>query len=143
MASEYPTLLHRWFGEVWTNKNAAAIREMFTDDTVVHGLTGPGGPPVRGFADFEKFHSDFLAAFPDIEVDVDNVVTEGDRMACLFTVRATQTGDLPEIAATGKKTLFTGSGVCTVADGRFTEVWNVIDFPKMQYDLAADTPDVE
>ena len=59
------------------------------------------------------------------------------------SVTGTQTGDLPEIGATGKKVLFTGSGTATTENGKFVEVWNEVDFPKMQYDLAPDTPDVE
>lgn len=143
MANEYPTLLHRWFDEVWNQKNTGAIHEMFTEDTVIHGLSGPGGPPVRGASAFEKFHSDFIAAFPDLHVDVDDVVTEGDKIAGRFTVRGTQKGDLPELPATGKKVLFSGSGICTTKDGKFVEVWNEVDFPKMQYDLAPNTPDIE
>ncbi|MGD9588143.1 MAG: ester cyclase [Pyrinomonadaceae bacterium] len=141
--SQGTTLLHRWFEEVWNKKRASAIHEMMSEETVIHGLTGPGGPPVKGSSEFEQFHSTFVNAFPDMHVDVFDVVTEGDKMACRFTVTGRQAGDLPDIAATNKKVLFDGSGVCTVADGRFTEVWNIIDFPKMQYDLAADTPDIE
>jgi predicted ester cyclase len=140
---EQPTLLHRWFEEVWNNKNSAAIREMFSDDTVIHGLTGPGGGPIRGYSDFEKFHADFLKAFPDIHVELHDVIAEGNKLAGRFVVRGTQTGDLAELPATGKKVLFTGSGVCTTDGDKFVEVWNDIDFPKMQYDLAPDTPDVE
>jgi steroid delta-isomerase-like uncharacterized protein len=143
MTNEYPTLLHQWFDEVWNQKKASTIRELFTEDTVVHGLSGPGEDPVRGFDAFEKFHADFIAAFPDVHIDVDDVVTEGDKLAGRFTVTGTQTGPLAEMPATGKKTLFTGSGICTVKDGKFTEIWNEIDFPKMQYDLAFDTPDIQ
>ena len=142
MTNEYPSLLHRWFDEVWNQQKASTIRELFTEDTVVHGLSAPGEAPVRGFEAFEKFHADFLAAFPDMQIVVDDVVTEGDRLAGRFTVTGTQTGALGDMPATGKKTLFTGSGICIVKDGKFTEVWNEIDFPKMQYDLAFDTPDI-
>ncbi|HMQ05237.1 MAG TPA: ester cyclase [Pyrinomonadaceae bacterium] len=137
------TLLHRWFEEVWNQKRTSAIYEMMTEETIIHGLSGPGGPPVLGASDFEKFHSTFVSAFPDVHVEVFDVVSEGNKMACRFTVTGRQMGDLPEITATNKKVLFDGTGVCTVADGKFTEVWNVIDFPKMHYDLAPDTPDVE
>lgn len=143
MADQYQSMLHRWFEEVWNQKKASTIREMFTEDTIVHGVSGPGDGPIRGFSEFEKFHADFLAAFPDLHVEVDDVVTEGNKIAGRFTVTGTQRGDLPELPATGKKVLFTGSGICTTRDGKFVEVWNEIDFGKMQYDLAPNTPDVK
>lgn len=143
MADEYKTILHQWFEEVWNKKNAAAIREMLAEDSIHHGLSGPGGGPVYGYSEFEKFHSDFIAAFPDLHIELGDVMTDGDRIAARYTVTGTQRGPLPDLQATGKKVRFTGSGMCTVRDGKFTEVWNEVDFPKMQYDLAPDTPDVE
>jgi steroid delta-isomerase-like uncharacterized protein len=136
-------LMHKWFDEVWNKKNASAIREMLSEDSIHHGLSGPGGPPVHGFEAFEKFHSDFLNAFPDLHVEVEDVVADGERVAARYTVTGTQRGPLAGLDSTGKKVRFTGGGMCVVKDGKFVEVWNEVDFPKMQYDLAPDTPDVE
>ena len=32
MPSDHETFIHRWFDEVWNNKNEAAIDEMFAED---------------------------------------------------------------------------------------------------------------
>ncbi len=135
-------LIRHWFEEVWNKKNAGVIREMLSADSIHHGLGGPGAPPVVGVEAFEAFHTAFLAAFPDLHVEVLDAFHEGDRVAARFVVTGTQTGDLPDMPATGKKTKFTGGGMCRIENGVFVEVWNEIDFPKMQYDLAPDTPDV-
>ncbi|MEP6851027.1 MAG: ester cyclase [Acidobacteriota bacterium] len=142
-SNEYPTLMHRWFEEVWNQQKTETIRELMTEDTVHHGLSGPGGPPVHGIEPFEKFHSDFLKSFPDLHVEVEDVLKDGDRYAARFAVTGTQKGEFTGLPATGKKVVFAGSGICLVEDGKFKEVWNVIDFVKMQYDLAPDTPDVK
>ena len=139
----YETIVHEWFEEVWNKKNAAGvIRRIMTDDTVHHGLAGPGGEPVKGVEAFEEFHRGFIEAFPDLHIELDDVVIDGNKLAARYTVTGTQSGPLPGIEATGKKVQFTGSGICMVANGKFIEVWNEVDFPKMQYDLADDTPDV-
>lgn len=143
MSEKEHTLLHRWFEDVWNKKDKKVIREMLTEDSIHHGLSGPGGPPVRGFEAFEQFHSAFLDAFPDLHVDVQDVVAADDRIAARFVVTGTQSGPLQGQAASGKKVKFTGGGICRVKDGKFVEVWNEIDFGKMQYDLSPDTPDVE
>jgi predicted ester cyclase len=143
MADEYKTLLHRWFDEVWNKKNTAAIREMLTEDSIHYGLSGPGAGGVRGYTEFEKFHKDFVNAFPDLHVEVEDVITEGNKLAGRYTVTGKQDAPLPNGADTKKKVLFSGFGICTTKDGKFVEVWNHVDFPKMEYDLADDTPDVE
>lgn len=143
MSEENKAVLRRWFDEVWNKKNSAVIREIMTEETLQHGLTGPGGPPVKGFDEFEAFHSAFIKAFPDLRIELGDVVADEDRVAARFTVMGTQEGELQGVPATGKKVQFTGGGICRIKDGKFEEVWNEVDFPKMQYDLAPDTPDIQ
>ena len=143
MSNENAMILRRWFDEVWNKKNTAVIREIMSDETVHHGLSGPGGPPMRGIADFEAYHAALVGAFPDLHIDVDDVIQDGEKVGARLTITGTQQGDFQGLPATGKKTRFTAGGMCTFKDGKFDEVWNEVDFPKLQYDLAPDTPDVE
>jgi steroid delta-isomerase-like uncharacterized protein len=126
--SEYPTLLHRWFDEVWNQKRESTIDEMMTDDVIIHGL---GEEPIVGREKFKEFYRAFASAFPDVHVEVQDVITDGDKTSCRCTVRGTHTGDGLGFAATNKPVNFTGGGMCTVKDGRFTEVWNEFDFLRM------------
>jgi predicted ester cyclase len=135
-------LLRHWFEEVWNNKNEAAIYEMLSLDSVHHGLNGPDQPPAVGVEAFAAFHKSFLNAFPDLHIEVDDVIVDGDKVAARYVATGTQTGDLPNLSATNKKTRFTGGGMCRMEEGKFVEVWNEVDFIKMQYDLSPDTPDV-
>jgi predicted ester cyclase len=137
------TLLHRWFDEVWNKKNKAAIREMLTDDTVHYGLMGPGGGAAKGFEAFEQFHAMMLDAFPDVHIRVEDAFECDGKLAGRYTATATNSGPLQGQSPTNKKTVFTGGGISTIKDGKFLEIHNWVDFPKMQYDLADGTPDIE
>lgn len=128
-------LIRYWFEEVWNRKNAGAIRELLADDCRHHGLGGPGGEPVVGPEAFEAFHAGFLSVFPDLHVEVVQAISEGDTVAARFVVTGTQMGDLPDLPATRRRVNFTGGGMCRLENGKFVEVWNEIDFSKMQYDL--------
>ena len=143
MIDEYPTLMHRWFEEVWNQRKTETIRELMSEETIHHGLSGPGGPDVIGIEPFLTFHEQFLKSFPDLHVEIGDIIQEGDKYAARFIVTGTQKGEFNGFPATGKKVRFMGSGICQIEDGKCKEVWNVIDFLKMQYDLAPDTPDVE
>ncbi|MEQ1607252.1 MAG: ester cyclase [Pyrinomonadaceae bacterium] len=135
MPNEYPTILHQWFDEVWNQQKTDTIDKMMSDDTLHYGLTGPGGGPISGIANFKEFHATFRAAFPDIRVTLHDVVVVGDKIAARYTVNATHQGYLNGMPPTDAEVEFTGAGMCTVADGKFVEVWNEIDFGKMYYDL--------
>jgi len=141
MSDRHPTLLHRWFDEVWNQNLTDKIDEMMYETTLHNGLTGPGGPPVSGIANFKEFHKSFREAFPDIQVTVHDVITEGDKMACRYTVTGTQRGPLSELEPSHVKVEFTGGGICKLEGGKFVEVWNQIDFSKMLYDIQTGTPE--
>lgn len=133
--SEYPTILHQWFDEVWNQQKVETIDAIMTETTIHHGLTGPGGGPMTGIADFKAFHTDLLGAFPDLQIEIHEIVQQGDKFGALFTLSGTQIGDLPGLPATGRRTSFKGSGVCRMEGDKFVEVWNVLDFTKMNHDL--------
>ena len=125
---EYPTLLHRWFDEVWNQKREEAIDEMMTEDVVIHGL---GDEPIVGRENFKPFFRSFSSAFPDIQVTVEDVITDGNKMSCRCTVRGTHTGDGLGFAPTNQPVEFSGGGMCTLENGKFKEVWNEFDFMRM------------
>ena len=140
-SNEYPTLMHRWFEEVWNQGRTETIDELLTDSTIHHGLSETGEDLI-GIAPFKNFHSEFLSAFSDLHVEVKDVKVDGEKYSAHFVVTGTQTGDLRAIAATGKKVRFDGGGVCEVRNGKCIEIWNEIDFGKMQYDLDPNTPNI-
>ena len=78
MSDENKALLRRWFEEVWNKGREEAIDEMFAEDGIAHGLAEDGGQPLRGASGFKPFFRKFRAAFPDIEVVVEDTITEGD-----------------------------------------------------------------
>ena len=83
------TLTHMWFDEVWNKGRADAIDELFAKDCVAHGL-GDGG--VAGPEAFKVFHAQFCGAFPDININVEEVICEGDLTASRFSGTATHLG---------------------------------------------------
>lgn len=135
MEKQYETILHQWFAEVWNERREDAIDEMLLAETVHHGLGGAEDKEVRGNESYKDFYRVFTAAFPDLQVTVDDVVKEGDKLAARFTVRATHSGDGLGIPPTNREVEFSGIGICTFKDGKFTEIWNQIDFMKMYSQL--------
>jgi steroid delta-isomerase-like uncharacterized protein len=147
MSEENKALVRRWFEEVWNKGRAEAIDEMFAEEGTAHGLADDTGAPLRGPANFKTFHSKFREAFPDIEVTVEDVITEGDRVAARCSVRASHQSDSLGFAATGRGVEFTGMTFARVADGKIVEAWNNFDFMAMFQQLgalrldAADAPE--
>jgi steroid delta-isomerase-like uncharacterized protein len=129
--SDNASLVRRWFEEVWNSGRADAIDELFAEEGVAHGLTDESGAELRGPAHFRTFHSRFREAFPDIEVVVEDTVSEGDKVAARCTVRGRHRGDSLGFKATDSPVDFTGMTFARIRDGKIVEAWNNFDFMSM------------
>lgn len=135
MSDANKALLNRWFDEVWNKHNAAAIDEMVTDDLVIHGLTDAQGKDITGVANFKAFHEQFCGAFPNVVVNVEDVISEGDRVVGRCAVSAKHTGENLGLAPTNADVNFSGIAIIRVSNGRIAEAWNNFDFLKMNQQL--------
>jgi steroid delta-isomerase-like uncharacterized protein len=137
MSENNAALMRRWFEEIWNKKREEAIDEMLADEGVIHGLTDDPGQPIRGPVEFKPFYRKFCEAFPEIEVVVEDTISEGDKVAVRCTVRGHHRGDSLGFAATHAPVEFTGIAFCRIRDGKFVEAWNNFDFMAMFRQLGA------
>ena len=137
MSAENKALVRRWFEEVWNKGRAEAIDEMFAEDGTAHGLADETGGPLRGASGFKPFFRKFRDSFPDIRVTVEDVITEGDKLAARCSVRATHRGDTLGFRATERPVEFTGITFLRVREGKIVEAWNNFDFMAMFQQLGA------
>ena len=128
-------LVRRWFEEVWNKGRVEAIDEMFAPDGLAHGLGGADGAPLRGPDGFKPFFHTFKEAFPDIEVVVEDVIAEGDKVAARCTVRAKHQGDTLGFAATERPIEIGGICIARSRNGQIVEAWNHFDFLAMYQQL--------
>ena len=128
-------LMRRWFEEVWNKGRPEAVTEMMSEDCVNHGLSGDAASPLRGASGFLPFHTQFREAFPHIEVVVEDVMAEGDKVAARCSVRGKHEGDSLGIEAKGAMVDFDGIAIARVKDGMFVESWNSFDFATMYRQL--------
>jgi steroid delta-isomerase-like uncharacterized protein len=135
--SDNASIIRRWFEEVWNRGREEAIDELFDEKGVAHGLADETGEPLRGAAGFKPFFRRFREAFPEIEVTVEETVSEGDRVAARCTVRGAHRGDTLGLAATNLPVEFTGICIVRISDGKIVEAWNNFDFMAMFRQLGA------
>jgi len=129
------TFMERWYEEVWNKGRESAIDEMAEPDAVAHGLGENGGDMV-GVENFKEFFRMFQSALSDIQVKVEDVVTEGDRSVARVTVTAKHTGHSLGIPAKGNNVKFSGVCIARLKDGKIAEAWNFFDFPTMYKQMA-------
>jgi predicted ester cyclase len=130
--------IHRWFEEVWNNKNEAAIDDMLSPDVIGHGLQDPdGNDKIIGPQAFKRLHRQFVGAFPDIHIEVRDTVVEGDKIGARCRVTGTHSGNALGLTPTNARVNFTGMLVVRVENEKIVEAWNQFDFMTMYTQLGA------
>ena len=135
MVKENKNLLHQWFEEVWNKGRAEAIDELAAPNVVSHGLIDAQGTDIAGREVFKSFWRQFRSAFPDLHINIDDGIIEGENVMVRCTVRGTHAGEGMGLAATQKPVTFTGMCVARVKDGQLVEVWNNCDFLSLYQQL--------
>jgi steroid delta-isomerase-like uncharacterized protein len=128
-------VVREWFEQVWTQQREEAVDRLMAPDALVHDLPTPDGAPMRGPEAFKPFHRKFVAAFPDICIDVTRTLVDGDMVAAHCRVKVTHGGDGLGMMATGRTATISGICIARVQNGQIVEGWNSFDFLSLYQQL--------
>ena len=122
MAQDHREFIRRWFEEVWNKGRASAIDEMMAADAVNHGFG-----EMQDVSEFKAFHTAYRDAFPNVRIQTDDIVVDGEMVAVRYSGAATHTGNGLGFAATGRPVTFRGMSFVRIKDGKIVEGWNTFD----------------
>jgi steroid delta-isomerase-like uncharacterized protein len=105
-------LVRAVFDDVFNAHDADRIDAYFTEG---YAHDGPVEPGREGFKEFMR---DVFAAFPDLHGTIDEIVTDGSRVACRSTWTGVQRGELLGIPATGRAVAYRVIEIFRIEDGR-------------------------
>jgi predicted ester cyclase len=77
---------------------------------------------------------------PDIHIEVERTITEGDLVAAHCRVTGTHRGGTLGFAPTGRRVDFHGVTIARIVDGQFREGWNSFDFLTLYQQLGVVSP---
>ena len=128
---ENKAISRRFWEEIFNGRKLNLIDELFVANYIEHG-TGNQDWDAEGL---KQRLSMYFNAFPDLHVTIDDLFAEGDRCATRWTGRGTHKGEMMGIPPTGKQVTITGISIDHIVDGKFVEVWTLIDQPAMMQQL--------
>jgi len=122
---EQNKVLIRNFFEEWNNRNINVLNEMYAPNAKFHHPSLDITPiPFETALEMIKMH---WQAFPDINVTIEDLIVEGDKVVVRFIGRGTHQGDLGGIPATGNKTEAGAIEIFRIEDGKIVEAWEISD----------------
>lgn len=106
-------LVHRLVDELWNRGEAGAIEAFFAGELVDI---------------VAQHHRELVAAFSDIAVVIDDIISEGDKVAARLTIAGTHdAGPFAGRPPTGKRVRYASFRFYRVADDKVVETWAMQD----------------
>lgn len=134
MSEANKALARRWFNEVWNNGNSAVIQEMYHPLGRLHGFPEPDGV-LNSPDEFKIIYDHFRETFSNIQIVIDELIAEDNKVAVRWTACMTHTGFGLGFAPTGERASLSGASVLHFKGGYIFEGWNYLDLTKLRADL--------
>ena len=112
------------FGEIVNTGELDAFPEVVAQGCVDNDPAPDQGPGPEGF---KTFFTGMRAAFPDLKVEPQTLVAEGDQVAFAYEITGTHDGDFNGVAATGNPIKVRGMQIGRFEDGKMVERWGSSD----------------
>ena len=118
-------LARRWSEELWGQGNLAVADEIIAPEYVRHD---PGDPfPAHGPDDVKRIVTTLRSILPDLKIEVEAMVAEGDMVVSRYTATATDTNGYMGMPATGKTISTPAIQIFRCANGKIAESWAARD----------------
>jgi steroid delta-isomerase-like uncharacterized protein len=131
--TEIAALLDRWLDAV-ARRDVDALMDLYAANSLLESpMAGPG----RGRDAVARAYETFFAAFPDLKLDAEEPLIDGDRVARVATVTGTDVGGFMGLEPTGKPFRFPVVLLYTVRDGRIVQERRLYDFTGLLLQIGA------
>ncbi len=110
--------------ELVSQQNLDALETVYAADLVLH----EPDEDLQSIEEARQYLSGYLAAFPDMNFTVEDVIAEGDQVVTRWTMRGTHRGEIEEFGPpTGKQVELEGITIHRIEDGKIVEEWERYD----------------
>src|SRR4051794_28908520 len=118
----------------WNANDLDRYLDLYDDRIVLHGYSDEpmGKTEVRGF------YEGIFAALADIVLEIHEVVEDGNKLGCRFTMHGTHVGELAGVAPTGRRIEQPGLTILVFDRDRVVQRYSVADFATVVAQLVAE-----
>jgi steroid delta-isomerase-like uncharacterized protein len=138
MKEQNKAIMRRAVEQVVNEGDLAVIDELVASDFVDHTPL-PGLPPNR--EGIRQTIGMMREAFPDIEVTIEDIIAEDDKVVSRQTTRGTHKGEFMGVPPTGREVTWTGILMFRIREGKIVDQWLEQDTMGLMQQLGA-VPDI-
>lgn len=126
-------VVRRFIDEVFVAGRMEAVDELVAPDFVPHSWPGTGPGP----AELKRAMERVFAGLSDVNMTIEDMIAEGDRVAVRLTAHAVHTGEFMGMPASGKAYTIPEIHIFRVSGDKIAEHWGQADLLGMMRQLGA------
>jgi steroid delta-isomerase-like uncharacterized protein len=119
-AEQNKSIVRRWIEEGWNKHNLAVIDDVYAQHE-------PEPQTVNSSEALKQYVGAYLTAFPDLNLSIEDLIAEGDKVVWRFNSTGHQNGPFLGMPPSGRTGNITGIAIFRLENSRIAEAWVNID----------------
>ncbi|WP_319506003.1 ester cyclase [uncultured Methanolobus sp.] len=115
-------VLQRFWAEIFNARDLDLIDELFAEGWTYHGMQ-----ELHGGHELKHFLNVFFTAFPDLKANIEDLISEKDKVVSRASCTGTHKGELMGFAPTGKEIIAEVICISRLENGKIIEDWELVD----------------
>ena len=115
--------------------NVNTVHEIFAPDFINH--TAPSGSPQSSDGVIYFFNQLLKPAFPDLKVEIHDMVAEGDKVTTRKSFYATHKGEFFGVKPTNKSVVMDVIDIIQLRDGKYIAHWGILDMHSLMTQITS------
>lgn len=115
--------IQRFSDELWHKHNYNIIDEVFHDDAIIHSPFNIK----QGSLTMRQAAEKWLESFPDLEITINDLIAEDDKVVARWTAHGTHMGSFFETNPTHNAVTYCGVTTFEFKNGKVAEYWALVD----------------
>jgi steroid delta-isomerase-like uncharacterized protein len=125
VSQAHKELFGRLYHSIWNERRMEFIDLVIADTHAISDPTVAGG--AVGPSAYRRQVERFLTGLPDLHLEVDDTITEKDKLVVYWTITGTHRGEFLGVPPTNKKVSFSGITINQIRNGKIIEstvIWD-------------------
>jgi len=125
VSQAHKELFGRLYHSIWNERRLEFIEHVIAETHAISDPTVAGG--AVGPAAYRRQVERFLTGLPDLHFEVDDTITEKDKLVVYWTITGTHRGEFLGVPPTNKKVSFSGITINQIRNGKIIEstvIWD-------------------
>jgi predicted ester cyclase len=110
--------------------------DFYDDSLIIRGF--PQNLPTNKEG-FKQFIYLLWKAFPDIRIMFDDIIIEGNKVACRYNLTGTHKGEFMDLRPTDKQFRVNGMTIFSFRDAKCVQRWNLVDMISLMEQLGTQS----